>query len=395
MSRNGSGTMVGLSNSWSPPVAGQLATAGDWQAIYADLIAALTQSLSRDGQGGMLGNLPMGGNKITGLGDGTGSGQALTFSQLFDQGTEADLASAATTDIGVQLTNFLRITGTTTITSFGTNYKGPRFLRFAGAVTLTNSATLALPGGADITTAAGDCLIVIPTATLGTADGWRVIAYQKNTTPGTVVISDGSVTTAKIADGAITTAKFSASAKSPLAGAADIATTVPDSSITPAKLTQKLTLGTSVGSTSGTSIDFTSIPSWVKRVTVMFSNVSANGSSVPIVQLGTSGGVVTSGYVSASGFGGSAGQFTTATNGFALLASATSTAANFFSGSIVITNLASGTWVEQCGFYASASGIQCNGGGSVNIGGTLDRLRITTAGGTDVFDLGAINILYE
>jgi hypothetical protein len=96
----------------------------------------------------------------------------------------ADLASSATTDIGVQNTNFLRITGTTTITSFGTEYRGPRFLVFAGAVTLTNSATLVLPGGANITTAAGDVLIAIPGATLGTADKWIVTAYQKNTVPG-------------------------------------------------------------------------------------------------------------------------------------------------------------------------------------------------------------------
>lgn len=158
---------------------------------------------------------------------------------------------------------------------------------------------------------------------------------------------------------------------------------------------QPLVRGTSVSSVSGTSIDFTGIPSWAKRVTVMFAQVSTSGTSVPIVQLGISSGFITSTYVSASGWGGSAGQFTTATNGFALLASATSTAANYFSGSIVITNLASGTWVEQCGFYANASAIQCNGGGGVNIGDVLTQLRITTAGGTDTFDGGAINIMYE
>jgi len=196
MARNGSGTYVAPSSSWNPAINNTLATSGDWQALLNDIVAALTQSLSRDGQGPMTGNLQMGGNKITGLTAGDGTGQALIYEQLFNQGTEADLASAATTDIGAQLTNFLRITGTTTITSFGTNYKGPRFLRFAGAVLLTNSATLSLPGGANITTAAGDCLIVIPTATLGTADGWRVVAYQKNAVPGTV--ADGSISTAKL-----------------------------------------------------------------------------------------------------------------------------------------------------------------------------------------------------
>jgi hypothetical protein len=49
LARNGSGTMEVLNNSWSPPINGNLATSGDWQAIYLDLVAALTQSLSRDG----------------------------------------------------------------------------------------------------------------------------------------------------------------------------------------------------------------------------------------------------------------------------------------------------------------------------------------------------------
>jgi hypothetical protein len=127
----------------------------------------------------MLGNLPMGNNRITGLAAGTGATDAATWAQLFGASVQADIASAATTDIGVQNTSFLRVTGTTTITSFGTNYRGPRFLTFADAVTLTNSSTLVLPGGANITTAAGDSLIVIPGATLGTADKWVVVAYQK------------------------------------------------------------------------------------------------------------------------------------------------------------------------------------------------------------------------
>lgn len=88
-----------------------------------------------------------------------------------------DLASAATTDIGGATSPIVRITGTTTITSFGTNYAGPRFLTFAGALTLTHNATsLILPGGANITTAAGDCCIAVPN--LATPSGWRVVSYQ-------------------------------------------------------------------------------------------------------------------------------------------------------------------------------------------------------------------------
>jgi hypothetical protein len=142
------------------------------------MVAALTQSVSADGQTPFTGALNAGNNKITGLTAGAGTGEALAFQQLFNQGVMADIASAATTDIGVQNTNFLRVTGNTTITSFGSNYKGPRFLVFEGAVTLTNSSTLVLPGGKNITTSAGDVLILIPGATLGTADKWIVAAYQ-------------------------------------------------------------------------------------------------------------------------------------------------------------------------------------------------------------------------
>lgn len=177
MPRNGSGSYSLPTNSWNPAVNGVPATASDWQALINDVATAVTQSLSRDGQTTATGNLPMGGNKLTGLAAGTAVGDSLRWEQLFSQGQPQDLASAATTDIGDQLTTVLNITGTTTITSFGANYNGPRFLRFAGAVTLTNSASLVLPGNANITTAAGDCAIVVP---LGTpASGWRVITYQR------------------------------------------------------------------------------------------------------------------------------------------------------------------------------------------------------------------------
>jgi hypothetical protein len=92
---------------------------------------------------------------------------------------EASVASSATTDIGGTNSLLISITGTTTITSFGTNYTGPRFVRFAGALTLThNATTLILPGGANILTAAGDRAIVTPTGT-----GWVVSQYQRATLP--------------------------------------------------------------------------------------------------------------------------------------------------------------------------------------------------------------------
>ncbi len=117
-----------------------------------------------------------------------------------------DLASAATTDIGAQTSLAVRITGTTTITSFGSNYAGPRFLTFAGALTLTHNATsLILPGGANITTAAGDTCVAVPN--LATPTGWRILAYQKANGEA-FSIPDNSVSTAKIQDAAVTLAKL-------------------------------------------------------------------------------------------------------------------------------------------------------------------------------------------
>jgi len=163
MARNGSGTYNLLTNSWNPATNGVSATAVDWQNLINDVASALTQSLSADGQTPMTGNLNAGNNKITGLAAGSATGDSLRWEQLFSQGQPANLASAATTDIGAQNTVLLNITGTTSITSFGTNYNGPRYLRFDGVLTLThNATTLILPGGANITTAAGDSAIVVP-----------------------------------------------------------------------------------------------------------------------------------------------------------------------------------------------------------------------------------------
>lgn len=177
MPRNGSGTYSPPVNSWNPATNGVPAPAADWQAQLNDIRDALTQSVSRDGQTIISGDLQMGGNKLTNLDAGSLPGDSLAWQQLFSQGIQADIASASTVDIGAQNTTNLNITGTTAITSFGTNYNGPRYIRFAGALTLTHSATLVLPGAANITTAAGDCAIVVPNGSPVT--GWRVAAYER------------------------------------------------------------------------------------------------------------------------------------------------------------------------------------------------------------------------
>jgi hypothetical protein len=153
-----------------------------------------------------------------------------------------------------------------------------------------------------------------------------------------------------------------------------------------------ITSGTAVASTSGTSIDFTSIPSWVKRITVMFNGVSTNGSSNLQVQIGA-GSVTTSGYVGncSNQSGGTGAAFSA---GFVFQLS--NSAAQAVTGIMCVALLGSNTWVETSSVSDSgASGALRYGAGSLALGGTLDRVRITTANGTDTFDAGSINILYE
>ena len=148
---------------------------------------------------------------------------------------------------------------------------------------------------------------------------------------------------------------------------------------------------TAQASTSGTSIDFTSIPSWVKRITVMLNGVSTNGTSHYLVQLG-SGSIVTTGYVSAFGYLVSDvnASSTTSTVGFGWW---NGSAADTQIGNYTLNLVSGNIWVG--GIAGSSNSSPKFGGGNLTLGGTLDRVRITTVNGTDTFDAGSINILYE
>jgi hypothetical protein len=155
-----------------------------------------------------------------------------------------------------------------------------------------------------------------------------------------------------------------------------------------------ITSGTAVASTSGTSIDFTSIPSWVKRITVMFAGVSTNGTSFKQMQLGTTSGVVTTGYKSSCSliYGSNATTVASATTGFLMNSDL---AAEELTGQYVFTLLGSNLYVGSTIFQSSTNTRVWQGAGQITLGGTLDRVRITTVNGTDTFDAGSINILYE
>ena len=149
------------------------------------------------------------------------------------------------------------------------------------------------------------------------------------------------------------------------------------------------TLGTAVASTSGTSIDFTSLPSWIKRITVMFSGVSTSGTSNIQIQIGA-GSVDAATYVSTASVNGT--TLATSTTGF--ITSGSTAAATTVNGWYAICYIGSNIWTGG-GSLARADGNMNNAGGAKTLSGTLDRVRITTVNGTDTFDAGTINILYE
>jgi hypothetical protein len=154
-----------------------------------------------------------------------------------------------------------------------------------------------------------------------------------------------------------------------------------------------ITSGTAVASTSGTSIDFTSIPTWVKRITVMLSAVSTSGTSDIVVRLGTGGSPETSGYVGsvardAAGSG-------NLSSGILLVETAGTTAAQVIQGNLVILNLTSNTWSFNGDVGRSNSAAVYTVAGYKSLAGVLNLVRITTVNGTDTFDAGSINILYE
>ena len=164
-----------------------------------------------------------------------------------------------------------------------------------------------------------------------------------------------------------------------------------DSNASRAQL-QRITQGTAVASTSGTSIDFTGLPAWIKRVTINFSGVSTSATAKILVQLGTgSTTYTTSGYIASSVNCENAGNsVASSTSGFVVF---TSLATAIISGHMIITNISGNDWVSSHTTKRSTTSLAL-GGGNVSLGAVLTAVRITTDS-TDTFDAGSINLLWE
>ena len=154
----------------------------------------------------------------------------------------------------------------------------------------------------------------------------------------------------------------------------------------------KIVQSTSQATTSGTSITFSSIPSWVKRITIMFNDVKSDGTSGRLIQIG-SGSVQSTGYVSSSCFSNVSNQAggVSSTAGFIIYRNV---ATDLTSGIMVLSSFGSNIWVSNHACKNSTA-LCCFGGGNVTLSGTLDRIVLTNALGTNAFNAGSVNILYE
>ena len=156
-----------------------------------------------------------------------------------------------------------------------------------------------------------------------------------------------------------------------------------------------LTSGTAVTLTNQTSVDFTGIPSTVKRITVMLNGVSTNGTNLPILQVGA-GSVSTTGYLGATNTVAASVVSSTLNPGNGVqFTPANWSATNVMHGSVIFENNSGNIWAfrNSVSFSDTAASVFCNG--SITLAGSLDRVRLTFASGSNTFDAGTVNIMWE
>ncbi len=268
---------------------------------------------------------------------GTAIENTFTETQIWFKGTDA--VSDATQDIGPG--NYFFFIGATPTTAIYTVGIGVVLkFHFDAALTLTHHATdLILPGGVNILTSAGDEAEFIEFA----SGDWRMLNYQYGD-----------------------------------------------------KETTGLTMGTNQTASAGdaTFADFTGIPSWARRITIMLDFIGTDGTEQLMLQLGDAGGLETSGYDGGVSNDSGASSLKNGTS-FYLNAATVGTESTY--GVVTLTSKlpSSNTWAMHAILKIDGTTIGSQAAGVKSLTQPLTQFRISTDGTPDDFDSGTINIMYE
>lgn len=275
------------------------------------------------------------------------------------------LASSATPDIWTGTSNVINYTGAVTATGFAAAPQAgvARTLILASTASFTAGTNMLIDGVVSFTGAAGDEVAVFAVTT-------TQFRLRPKLASGTAVIASAFASSAEYVTGTDTAkALNSATARA-----------------------RNIVAGTAVASISGTSIDFTGIPIWAKQITIMLNGVSTNGSSSLLVQIGAGSNVSTGYNSSGTRLAGTLIQQTSSTTGFIFNTAASSAVV---SGQLVIVLLGNNIYTAFGGVADTTGSVNYINSGGITLSGILDRLRLTTVNGTDIFDAGSVNILYE
>lgn len=313
--------------------------------------------------------------------DNTHTGKIIMSGKAIDEAVHTEAANATTSDIWAGGNTCLLSGGVVTFTDVADAPQAGavRYVVANDAHVITDNANLEVDGNANYTCAAGD-----------------VLRFEAKTT------STFRVSIVSHGDNALVTATATQEGLVELATEAEVQTGTDASRVPSVDSLRKgmLVHGTYTATTSGTSHTFSSIPSWVKKFSVFLVGVSTNGTSGVMLRLGDSGGIETTGYLSstaviASGSGTAADNHT---NGFILTTGAITTAAattreGKFTFSLVdeATNL----WNCSAVVGESAAATVMTIGGHKALSDTLTQVELSTEGGTDTFDAGNWQIMYE
>ena len=406
MARNGSGT---YNRAVSDYVGGTVISETAVNSEMDDIASALTQSMSKDGQTTPTANQPMATFRHTGVGNGAARTDYAALGQVQDStplwlgtssGTDTITASATPAIAAYAAGQTFRFkaggscTGATTlnINSLGAKAVQKRGAALASGDITANNVVEVAYDGTQFQMISPAAAVVLPSASTSVA-GIVELATTAETTTGTA--TDRAVTPDGLHD--MTSLAGAAWFLDEDAMGSNSATQVPSQQSVRAYVTSSVaaintfTLASPQATTSGTSIDFTSIPSGTKFITINFSGVSTNGSSDAIIQIGDSGGVETSGYTGSNVDSTQSGGVAFSA-GFILdnLQSAGET----YTGIVTLTllNSSSNIWA-MTGVLGKSSTVTFSAGGKT-LSAELDRVRLTTTNGSDTFDAGSVNILY-